>query len=351
MAAWSEFRLRLKALFQKRRMDREMAEELAFHQAMLREKLLRQGVSERAVDREARQRFGNPMKWHERLRELRQFRTLENLRRDVSFSMRLLMRSPGFTAVALLTLVLGVGANTAIFSLINGLLLRPLPVPQAEELAVLSVDQGGPRIQYSFPAPFFRGLEKRHEVFADVFACTQNTFQVRGRSNNENISGQYVSGEFFRALRTPAMMGRTLAPADDVTGGNPDGLAVVISERFWRSWFDGAPDVVGRKLEIDNIPVTVVGVMPKSFIGANPTLQSEIFVPLALEQMFEGPRSMIAAGYHGWWLNVMGRLQPGVTLEQANAQLLPVSMPIVHESVPDAGWIARVEKKHFHFLG
>jgi predicted permease len=284
------------------------------------------------------------------LRELWQFRTLENLRRDFSFSMRLLLRSPGFTAVALLTLVLGVGANTAIFSLINGLLLRPLPVPHAEELAVLGIDQGGPRIQYSFPAPFFRGLEKRHEAFADVFAYTQYTFQVRGNSNNENVYGQYVSGEFFRALRTPAMMGRTLAPADDVTGGNPDGLGVVISDRFWRSWFGGAPDVVGRKLEIDNTPVTVVGVMPKSFIGANPTLQSEIFVPLAVEQIFEGPRSMIAAGYHGWWLTVMGRRQPGVTMEQANAALLPASMPIVHESVPDAGWIARVEKKHFHFV-
>src|SRR5215471_7043413 len=178
-----------------------MAEELEFHQAMLREKLLRQGVSEEAVDGAARQRFGNAVKWHERLRELWQFRTLENLWRDFSFSMRLLLRAPGFTAVALLTLVLGVGANTAIFSLINGLLLRPLPVPHAEELAVLGIDQGRPRIQYSFPAPFFRGLEKRHEVFEDVFAGTQNTFQVRGSSNNENVYGQYVSGEFFRALR------------------------------------------------------------------------------------------------------------------------------------------------------
>ncbi len=350
MGGMHEFWLRCKALFAKQRLDREMAEELEFHQAMVREKLLRQGVPEASVDGETRRVFGNPVRWHERLRELWQFQRLENLLRDVGFSARLLRRSPGFTTVALLTLVLGVGANTAIFSLINGLLLRPLPVPHAEELVVLSMDQGGPKLQYSFPAPFFRSLERRHEAFADVFAYTQNTFQVRGNSNNESINGQYVSGQFFRALQTPALLGRTLTPADDVTGGNPDGLAVVISERFWRSWFDGAPDVVGRKLEIDNTPLTVVGVMPKSFIGANPTLQSEIFVPLAVEQIFEGPRSMIAAGHHGWWLTVMGRLQPGVTLEQANAQLLPVSMTIVREGVPDGGWIARVEKKHFHFV-
>jgi predicted permease len=349
MAKMHEFLLRFKALFAKRRMDREMAEELEFHQAMLREKLLRQGVPEASVEGATRRAFGNPVRWHERLRELWQFRTLENLLRDVSFSFRLLRRSPGFTLVALLTLVLGVGANTAIFSLINGLLLRPLAVPHAEELAVIGIDQSGPRIQYSFPAPFFRSLERRHEVFADVFASDQTRLQVRGRSNNEEINGEFVSGEFFRGLQTPALMGRTLTPADDVTGGNPAGLAVVVSEHFWRSWFGGAPDVVGRKLQINNMVFSVAGVMPRSFIGTNPTQRPEIYVPLAVEQMFGGPQSMIAAGYHGWWLTVMGRLQPGVTLEQANAALLPISMPIVNENVSDPAWIARVQKRHFHF--
>jgi predicted permease len=349
MAGTHEFWLRFKALFRKRRMDREMAEELEFHQAMLREKLLRQGVPEASVEGATRRVFGSSSRWHERLRELWQFRTLEDLRRDASFSIRLLRRSPGFTTVALLTLVLGVGANTSIFSLINGLLLRPLPVPHAEELAVLGIDQGGPKPGYSFPAPFFRSLERRHEVFADVFAFEQNTFQVRGSSNNENISGQFVSGQFFRALEAPALLGRTLTPEDDVTGGNPAGLAVVISEHFWKSWFGGTPDVVGRKLQIDNTIFTVAGVMSKSFIGANPTQQPEIFVPLAAEVILGGARSMTAAGYHGWWLTVMGRMQPGVTVGQANAALLSISMPIVHEDVPDPAWIAQREKKHFHF--
>jgi len=349
MAKMHEFLLRFKALFAKRRMDREMAEELDFHQAMLREKLLRQGVPEASVEGATRRVFGNPVRWHERLRELWQFRTLENLRRDVYFSIRLLRRSPGFTAVALLTLVLGVGANTAIFSLINGLLLRPLPVPHAEDLAVLGMIQGSPTPRYSFPAPFFRSLERRHEVFSDAFAFEQNTFQVRGNSNNENINGQYVSGQFFRALQTPALLGRTLTTEDDVAGGNPAGLAVVISEHFWRSWFGGASDVLGRKLQIDNTMLTVAGVMPKSFIGANPLQLSEIFVPLSAEPILEGAHSMTAAGHHGWWLTVMGRLQPGVTVEQANAALLPMSMPILHEAVPEAAWIARAEKQHFRF--
>jgi predicted permease len=349
MGATHEFFLRFKALFTKRRMDAEMAEELEFHQAMAREKLLRQGVPESAVDGEIRRRFGNPMRWHERLRELWQFSVLENLRRDFVFSVRMLQRSPGFTTVAVATLMLGVGANTVIFSLVNGLLLRPLPVPHAEELAVVGIQQGRPTPGYSFPEPFFRGIEKRHEIFSNVFAFDSTVLQVKGRSNVEAINGQFVSGQFFEALETAPMLGRTLTPADDVTGGNPAGLAVVISEAFWKSWFGGVQDVTGRKLEINNIVFTVAGVMPKSFIGADPTRQPAIYVPLAVEQIFGGPLSMTTAGYHGWWLSMIGRLKPGVTVEQANAALLTMSMPIVHEVVPDGGWIARAEKNHFHF--
>ena len=128
-------------------------------------------------------------------------------------------------------------------------------------------------------------------------------------------------------ISIPVFLGRTLTPDDDVAGGNPAGLAVVISEHFWRSWFGGEQDVVGRKLQIDNTMFTVAGVMPKSFIGADPAQLPEIFVPLAAEPILEGARSMTAVGHHGWWLTVMGRLQPGVTVEQANAALLPISMP------------------------
>ena len=195
-----EFLLRLKTLFRKRRMDREMAAELEFHQAMLREKLLREGVPAPEVDMATRRRFGNAKRWQERLRELWQFRTLESLRRDLSYSVRLLRKSPGFSVVALLTLALGVGANTTVFSIINGLLLRPLPVPDSGSLTVLAIEQGQPRPNYSFPESLFRGLESRRGVFSDVFAFTRSTFQVKGSSGNENVSGQMVSGSFFPAL-------------------------------------------------------------------------------------------------------------------------------------------------------
>jgi predicted permease len=345
-----EFLFRLKRLFRKRRMDCDMADELAFHQAMLHDRLLRQGVPQGEVDAATRRSFGNASRWHERLRELWQFRGLENFGRDLRFAARLLRRSPGFTLVAILTLALGVGANTTVFSMINGLLLRPLAVPESDHLAVLGIDQGGPRRNYSFSEPLFRSLERRHEVFSQVFAFDHTTLQVKGSSGNENVPGQLVSGEFFSALETAPLLGRTLTPEDDIKGGSPAGFGVVINEGFWQRWFNRAPNVVGQKLHIDNIVFTVVGVMPKRFIGADPLERPELFIPMAAEPAISGERSMTAAGFHAWWLTVMGRLQPQATLAQADAQVASVSSAVLHESIPDAGWIASREKKHFHFV-
>jgi predicted permease len=298
----------------------------------------------------ARRQFGNAARWQERLRELWQFQPMENLLRDLSFSCRRLGKSPGFTSVALLTLLLGVGANTAIFSLINGLLLRPLPAPQADRLVVLKILEGDPEPTYSFSAPIFRGLERSHQVFSDVFAYFSGVqLQVHGQTGNQEIEGVMVSGQYFRAFQTPPLLGRYLTPQDDRKGGNPAGLAVVISQHFWQRWFNRDPNVVGRKLVIANLAFTVVGVMPKRFFGADPTQRPELFVPLSMEPTLDAPYDMTDSGVHANWLTVMARLKPGVSLQQANAALLPISMPIVREQTSDAHWIADAEKTHFHF--
>ena len=344
-----EFWLRVKTLFRKRRMDREMADELAFHQAMLKDKLMRQGVAREDADAAARRSFGNASRWHERLRELWQFRGLENLGRDVSFSLRVLRKSPGFTGVALLTLALGVGANTTVFSMINGLLLRPLAVPESGRLAVLGIDSGDPRIVYSFSAPFFRGLERRREVFSQVFAFAHHDMQVRGSSGTQSISGQLVSGDFFNSLETPPLLGRTLTPLDDSKGGNPSGFGVVISEEFWQRWFNRSPNVIGQKIQIDNIIFSVVGVMPKRFIGADPLERPDIFAPLALEPLLDGAHNATDAGIHAGWLTVMGRMKPGVTLEQANAQVAAGTGAVIHSLAVDPSDLARLSKRQMHF--
>ena len=162
------FLLRIKTLFRKGRMDREMAEELEFHQTMLREKLAGQGVPKSEVNNAARQTFGDAGRWHERLRELWQFRGLENLLRDISFSARMLKKSPGFTTVALLTLAIGVGANTAIFSLINGLLLRPLAGSPLRTIGRAPHARGRSHTQLQLPRPI---LSRIGTSAGDLLPC------------------------------------------------------------------------------------------------------------------------------------------------------------------------------------
>ncbi len=140
-----------------------------------------------------------------------------------------------------------------------------------------------------------------------------------------------------------------MTPADDVKGGNPAGFGVVISESFWQRWFNRAPEVVGAKLELDNTLFTVVGVMPKRFIGADPLERPDLFVPLVAEPVMHGTRSMTAAAFHGWWLTTMARMKPEVTLAQANADVAASSSAVLHEVIPDAAWVADREKRHFQF--
>ena len=308
-------------------------------------------MSAEAARRAALREFGGITRTRETYRVQRGLPLIEQLGRDIRFAFRQLLKSPGFIMVALLTLALGVGANTAVFSLINGLLLRPLPVPHAEQLAVLRIVEGASDPDdYEFCAPFFRGLENRHEVFSDVFAYNGDTLQVKGQSGNENVPGMLVSGEFFQAMETAPLLGRYLTPQDDRPGGSPSGLAVVISEDFWTSRFNRAPDAVGRTMVIANTTFTVVGVMPKRFIGPDPTQRPEIYAPLSADPIIDAPRNHIEDGINAWWLIVGARLKPGITMEQANAALLTVSNPILHEAgAADARFIAEKEKGHFHF--
>lgn len=344
-----EFLLRVKGLLLRRRMHREMAEELAFHQEMLRAKLAREGIAVSELETTVRRRFGNEGRWQERLRELWQLRRVENFARDVRFAARLLMRTPGLTAVALLTLMLGVGANTTVFSMIDGLLLRPLPVPQSDRLVVLGMKQGRPETDYGFPEPLFRGLEKRHDVFSTVFAFFETEMQLRGRDGNENVPAALVSGSYFPALETAPLLGRTLSQQDDRPGGNSAGYAAVISEGFWHRRFGKDPNVVGKKLTVNNIVFTVVGVMPQRFRGANPLQRPDLYLPLTTEPALNGEFSATTAGYHAWWLTVMGRLAPGVTVQQADAAVGAATAAILREQVPDADWVARMLKEHFQF--
>jgi predicted permease len=343
---------RCAALFRRQKLDDDLDDELRTHFDFAVEENLRRGMSQNEARTAALHRFGGVTQTKEVYRLQRGIPWLEQIGRDIRFGIRQLRRSPGFAITAILTLALGLGANTAVFSLINGLLLRPLPVPHADELALLHyVRSDDPDLNFSFCTPMFRALEKRHDLFQDVAAFTSRTMQVRAASGNVEIPGAIVSGQFFHAMETSPLLGRYLTPQDDRPGGTSTGFGVVISEGFWQTWFNRAPDVVGRRITIANAPFTVVGVMPKQFIGADPTKRPQIYAPLWAEPVIDAPWNNIAAGYHSLWMRVIARRNPGVTQEQANGALQAASNPVLDETAPgDAKWVKDARDNHFQIL-
>jgi predicted permease len=335
----------------RRRSDEEFAEEIASHLQLEVDDLKSEGYSESEANRRARTTFNNPTLAQERFRIRHRIHWLDNLLRDLHFAFRQFHRSPGFALTAILTLTLGLGSNTAIFSLMNGLLLRPLPAPHADRLAILRIDRSDFETPiHNFNTPVFRALEKRKEIFQALAASSESTLQVRDNSAIQQIPGLLVSGQFFETLGTLPLKGRYLTPADDQDRGASGGFAAVISESFWRSWFESVPDVVGRKLIIANTTFIVAGVMPAQFIGADPTERPNIFIPLSAEPIVDAPFSFLKAGYHANWLHIIARLQPNMSAEQTNAALQADTFPIFEQSGADANWIKDAHANHYRIV-
>jgi predicted permease len=242
---------------------------------------------------------------------------VDELAADLRHGVRQIARNPGFTAVAVLTLALGIGANTALFSIFNSLILRPLPVRDPDRLALLSAG--------SWSYPIWNEIRTREtELFDGTYAWSNQRFDLSAGGQAEPVDGAYVSGRFFDVLGVTAIRGRMLTPADD--GAAPDasrgaeGPVAVISHRLWRQRFAGVDDIVVRQLSVQRIPFTIVGVMPRGFFGADVGRMTDVMVPFAAEPLIRGPESRLAAK-NSWWLQIMARLKPGQSLEQANAAL------------------------------
>jgi len=341
---------RIAAIFRSSTLDTSLDEELRSHIDLAVEEHIRRGATRAEATHLALREFGGLTQVRETYREQRGLPLFEQVRRDIRFGVFQLWKSPGFTLTAILTLALGVGANTTVFSMINGLLLRPLPVPDSGRLAVVAANLGGPQPNYSLSEPLFRGLQHQHGALSTVFAFSSEGFQVKSGSSTEVVSGQYVSGTFFDALEVSPLLGRTLNAQDDKKGGDPAGFATVISETFWTNRFHRDPEILGRRMVINTVSFTIVGVMPRTFIGADPLQRPSLFVPLADEEGLAGERSLIKFGKGAWWLNVMARLAPGATVQQASSQVAAATSAILHQSVSDAGWIKRMQDRHIAFF-
>ncbi len=230
---------------------------------------------------------------------------------DLRFAVRSLAKSSAFTAVSLLCLALGIGANTAVFSLLDAVLLRPLPVPEPDRLAIVEGLAASGRGGSSFSYPVFRQLRDQGSAAGDVFAYARADVNISAESVTDAPDGLSVSDNYFAALGVQAALGRTFT--------SPDEAVVVLSHRYWRARFQGNAAIVGQRITVNGLPFTVAGVMPRGFFGTEVGRSPSVFVPVALrDQLAPGGPTLMQP--NRFWLRVMARLKPDVTRQKAAAQ-------------------------------
>jgi predicted permease len=307
----SRLRSFLRALFGRGRFEDGMTDELRFHIDAYAADLERQGLSAAEASRRARAAFGSLDSAREDCRRARGLRFLDRLRQDLRYSARLMRRSPGFTAAALLSLGLGIGANTAIFSLIDAVLLRSLPVAQPEQLFFLAHGQGD-RPQTSSNYPLFDRY-RTTEVFSGVTAFRAATLKVQHGTVTELLPAQFVSGNYHAVIGAPIIHGRGFVSMPDRPTG--DEGAAVISEGYWVRRFGRSPDVLGRIVTVQGRPVEIVGVTAAAFGGFEPGAPVEITLPLSM-YVLDNPKYLDA---HESFtsMSIVARVQHGITEQQA----------------------------------
>ena len=312
-------------LWRREQLEHQLDAELRDHFERQVADYVRDGTSEADARRRARLEFGGMDQIKEECRDARGTRWVEDVAQDVRYSLRVLAGSPAFTLVAVVSLALGIGANTAIFSLVNSLLLRTLPVAHAERLVLL--DEG------SWTNPIWEQIRARQdELFDGATAWAGGEFNLAASGPTDFVQGLMASGRFFEVLGVPAMIGRTFGPEDDRRGGGPDGPVAVISYAFWQRHFAGG-DVLGRPLTLDGVAFTVIGVTPPSFFGPDTGRSFDVIVPIGTEPLMRGEESALDRR-STWWLNITARLKPGQTVEQATAALRGVQPQIRQATLP-----------------
>jgi predicted permease len=325
-------------MFWKKRKQSDFAAEIEAHLELEAEQLKDQGLSEEEARAAARRAFGNVTQAQERFYESGRWLWWDHLVQDLRFGVRMLRKNPGFTAIAVLTLALGIGANTAIFSLIDSIMLRPLPVPNPQQLVVFTWEaRQWPKTHpfygwsacpskasdskepvsagCSFSYPMFEQMRAEKNIFAAVFAfgpVPQLGVSIDG--NASFAEGEFVSGDFFPALGIGAASGRLLGVSDEGATASP---AVVLSYSYWKKQFGGAPSAVGKSIVVNGIVSTIVGVAPPGFLGLDPGIVRDMWLPLSTQNLVVHQWNATDAA--AWWLMVGARVKPRVTIAQAEA--------------------------------
>jgi predicted permease len=301
------------ALLRRADSERELDEELHYHLERQIEQNVAGGMSTDEARRAALRDFGGLQQAKESCRDARGISLFENLWQDLRYGLRLMHKAPGFTAVVVATFALGIAANAVMFSVINGVLLKPLPYPQPEQLVTLH--QSKPNFETgAIPYPNFRDLQKENGTFSAMAVSRGSGFTLNGVGEPERVSAQLVSADFFSMLGIKPLLGRTFVPSEDEHGAAPVAL---ISADLWQRKLGSSPDVLGKGINLDDRSYTIVGIIPTDFnLRVNIFRQSDVYVPIGQWDNPALQNRAVALGLHG-----IGRLKPGVTIEQAQADL------------------------------
>jgi predicted permease len=324
MKLWSRLRSWLGAILRRSRMESEMDAELHFHIESRAEDLMRSGITREEALRRARVEFGAIERVKEEGREARGVSFFDELLQDLRFGLRILRKSPGFTAVAVLTLTLGIGANTAIFSVVNAVLLSPLPYANAHRLML--VKELLPNLSaepFNVSGPDIAEIQKLNHVFEGVGGFRVWTYEFSGRGTPARVTADRISSDLFDVLGVEPVVGRVFEPQEEEFGHQ----VVILSYGFWQRQFGGQHNILGQTLNLDRKPYTIVGVMSQSFVFPLPGMlqgvAADLWVPLGLS------REELADFGDNFSYTVLGKLRPGVQPGQVNADLQLVAQGVL----------------------
>ena len=317
--------LRLRSLFRRRRADQELDEELRDHVERKTEKYVAKGMVREEARRMAMVEMGGVEKRKEECRETRRVNWIQDLLQDLRYGLRMLRKSPDFAAVAVLTLALGIGANTAIFSVVDSVLMRPLPYPDADRLIWLAeVNPSVGNGEIPVPPPTFLDWQREQHTFSGLSAVSEDALTLTGHGAPIRLQAADVSADFFSVMRTFPVLGRDFLPGDDRTGAPP---VAILSDRLWHERFGADPHVIARTINLDDKGFTIVGVAPPTFgfprkVGWEPSLWTPVISRLDADALSE-------RNYHS--LRVVGRLKPGVNLAAASADINAIEERIAQD--------------------
>jgi putative ABC transport system permease protein len=321
---------RLRYLLNRRQHEQDLADEIRLHRDL--------------ISQSPGRSLGNVTQLHEDSRAVWIWPFLETLAQDIRYALRTLRASPAFAATAILSLALGIGANTAIFSILNAVMLRSLPVEDPQRLVHVAAPEGsayGPVVTYSI----WEQVRDHQRAFSGTLAFDTDRFDLAAGGEMHFAEGLWVSGNYFRVLGVPAVRGRVINADDDVRGGGHSGPVAVISYAFWKAHFAGDPAIVGKTIRLNRRLFTIVGVTPPWFRGLDVDTAYDVAIPIGCEPLLRTDHSYLDSR-SSWWLRILGRLLPGETRQEAEAKMKALAPEVYGAALP-RDWSANDPRRQF----